>query len=119
VTPVANINDRASIESVYPLERFRADANRNSIQNAAILHGVTVLSTPDASGAFHLEHAERQSGERDVTGDSIFVAAMGGAGDLESDRADYTAFIDRVVQAAHAVRKQGANDGRLAGFHGG
>jgi hypothetical protein len=119
MTPAANTNDRASIERVYPLERFREDANRNSVPNAAVLHGITVLSRPDATGAFHLEQAERQSGERDLTGDSIFLPALGGAGDLGADQADYAGFIDRIIEAAGAVRKQGANHGRLAGFHGG
>ena len=121
MTPVANINDRSSIERIYPLDRFRQDANRNSIPNSRVLHGLTIVSPADESGAFHLQHAERQSGERghESGGYSAFLAANGCAGDLESDKADYAAFIERVVAAAGQVREVEPADERLRGFHGG
>ena len=99
MTPAANINDRESIERVYPLDRFRQDANRNAIPNSRVLYGLTVVSRADASGSFHLQQAERQAGERDRSpnGYSAFLAATGCGGDLEADRADYAGFIDRVI----------------------
>jgi hypothetical protein len=119
VTPVANIDDRDSIERAYTLERFRQDANRNSIQNSAVLHGLTLVSPPDANGAFHLQHAERQTGERDLTGYAIFLPATGCAGDRLADEAEYNTFIDRVIEAARRVREVQPADERLRGFHGG
>ena len=121
MTPIANINDRSSIERIYPLDRFREDANRNTIPNSQVLHGLTIVSPPDENGAFHLHQAERQSGERERgSGDySAFLPATGGAGDLESDKADYAAFIERVVAAASQIREVQPADERLRGFHGG
>jgi predicted TIM-barrel fold metal-dependent hydrolase len=119
MTPVANIDDRSSIERAYTLEQFRQDANRNSIQNSVVLHGLTLVSPPDESGAFHLQHAERQAGERDLTGYAIFLPATGCGGDLDADRAEYATFIDRVIEAARKVREVQPADERLRGFHGG
>jgi hypothetical protein len=117
MTASTNIDDRASIERAYPLDRFREDANRNSIPNAPVLHGLTIVSPPDAGGAFQLRHAERQSGERDGDGYAAFVPAMGHAGD--GDEAAYASFIDRVIEAARSLREVEPADGRLRGFHGG
>jgi hypothetical protein len=121
MSSVANINDRSTIERVYPFDRYRQDANRNTIPNAQILHGVTVASPPDESGAFHLHEAERQSGELEAIagGYAFFLPPMGGAGDLEADKADYAGFIDRIVETARQVRKVQPADERLHGFHGG
>jgi hypothetical protein len=121
MSSVANINDRSTIERVYPFDRYRQDANRNTIPNAQILHGVTVASPPDESGAFHLHEAERQSGELEAVagGYAFFLPPMGGAGDLEADKADYAGFIDRIVETARQVRKVQPADERLHGFHGG
>ncbi len=121
MTPTANVNDPSSIEQVYPLDRFRQDANRNSIPNGSILYGLTVLSPPDESGAFHLQQAERQSGERDrpVGGYAKFLPATGCAGDLEADKADYASFLARVTETARQLREVQPADGRLHGFRGG
>jgi hypothetical protein len=119
VTPLANINDPASIERIYPFERFRQDANRNSLPNTLVLHGLTVVSPPGPDGSFHLQHAERQSGERDRSQDAVFLPATGGSGDLESEKANYAAFILRVIAAAPAVQAVQPADERLTGFHGG
>ncbi|NNM72018.1 hypothetical protein [Enterovirga aerilata] len=121
MTPIANVNDRASIERIYPLDRFRQDANRNSIPNSRVVYGLTVVSPPDENGAFHLQQAERQSGERDrdPVGYAVFLPATGCSGDLEADKADYAAFIGRVIEAARRVREVEPADDRLSGFHGG
>jgi hypothetical protein len=119
VSPVANINDRSSVERVYPFERFRQDANRNSLPNTLVLHGLTIVSPPGPDGGFHLHPAERQSGERDTSRDVVFLPATGCSGDLAADQADYAAFITRAIEAAPSVKPVRPADERLAGFHGG
>jgi hypothetical protein len=122
MSAVANINDPSSIERIYPLDRFRQDANRNSIPNSQVVHGLTVVSPADASGAFGLTEAERHTGERAAPsgGYSAFLPAMGpGGGDIEADKAAYAGFIERVIEAARQVREVEPADERLHGFHGG
>ena len=138
----ANINDRSTIERLYPRDAFDQDAGENSRGKAAVLKGVRILSAPDAAGSFELSRASRHTGEQEVEGDSVFLApypgdesaalhqtaGYGGAeekGDalekLQSS-GDYEAFIDRVLAAARsATFKQpiGRGEERLKGFHGG
>ena len=116
----ANVNDRGSIEAAYSSEAYRNDAARNSVGNASVLHGLTILSQPDAAGEFEMVTAKRQSGEGDPEGDTVFVPPFleseGGAGD-----AGYAAYVDRVLELARSVEFKSplGRDPRLAGFHGG
>jgi hypothetical protein len=141
--PEANINDRASIEAIYPREVFRSDAARNSDAKAAVLHGVSIASEVSEGGAFALQRASRHVGEGDPLGDTLFLAPFLGdayaameqtpaygatkekARGLEKvDRqdADYDAFIERVIAAASQARFKeaiGRHEERLRGFRGG
>ena len=119
MTPIANINDQASLERIYPLDRYRQDANRNSLPNTLVLHGLTIVSPPGPDGEFGVRPAERQSGERDRTNDAVFLPATGCSGDAEADKADYAAFLMRVIAAARTVQPVQPADERLTGFHGG
>jgi hypothetical protein len=138
----ANVNERASFESIYPREAFEADAAQNSRGKAAVLHGVLIASEVSESGAFTLQRAKRHIGENDPLGDSRFLAPFpregaaleqtpgygatrekaGGLENVERRRDDYAAFIDRVIGAAtRAEFKEaiGRHEERLRGFHGG
>lgn len=137
----ANVNDRASIEAVYPREAFEADAAQNARDKAAVLHGVAIASEVSESGAFALQRTRRHVGENDPLGDTLFLApflAEGGAAEPgpysggapgEPSTAEptrrveaYARFIDSVVEAARrAAFKEpiGRHEERLRGFHGG
>jgi hypothetical protein len=145
----ASIHDRASVERLYPRDAFEADAGMNAGAKASVLHGVRILSGPDAGGAFHLARGSQHVGEVHVgkaqgRGNGLFLApdlaanfaalaqddtGYGGAEEQSdalrsvADRAgDYDAFIDRVIAAAGAADFEepiGRGEERLKGFHGG
>lgn len=141
--PEVNANDRASVERLYGPDEFEQDAARNSLQNAAVLHGLRIMSQPDEAGLFELTRAKQQTGERNLEGDTVFLApflasdagsdlvapeAAIGQGDPampdgagREQRAGYAAFIGRVIEAArtaHFKTPIGRTE-RLKGFHGG
>ena len=141
---LANTNDRASIERIYPLDAFKRDAGRNSVATASVLHGLRIMSQPDESGRFDLVPAQQQTGEGDPEGDTAFLSpflasdatalkegsnAYAGpedAGDAlsrtrEGKDRDYAAFVDRLIAAARSVdfKTPDGRDERLAGLRGG
>jgi hypothetical protein len=139
----ANLNDRSSLERIYPRDAFEQDAGENSRAKASILKGIRILSPPDDSGAFELARASQHVGEGDPEGDTLFLApylgdeyaalqrmdtAYGGPeekGDALAKvepRGDYEAFIGKVLQAARSAEFKkpiGKGEERLRGFHGG
>jgi hypothetical protein len=125
----ANVNDPGSIERIYAFEAFERDASQNARGGTAILHGLTVMSPPDAEGGFDVVPAKRQTGESEPGREAAFVPAIlteagpetnEAPGDHSRRRLDYQAFVTRVLAAAREVRPtlQSA-DARLQGFHGG
>jgi hypothetical protein len=120
----ANVNDRGSIERVYPPDAFAVDAADNDKQPGnQVLHGVRIVSAPDAHGAFELERADRQVGE---IGGALFLApfrrSMGHdfAGRAPDPASGYEAFIDEIIAAApcFGFREEtspGIGDARLQG----
>ena len=142
--PQANINDRTSMEGLYPLEQFRRDAGANSMAKTTVHHGVAILSPPDPDGAFEARRLGRQVGENDPEADARFLApflrsdaasfaqkpqSYGGTGErgdpldkAEQKNDDYDAFITRVLDVARTAEFKGSiGDGeeRLKGFRGG
>jgi hypothetical protein len=139
----ANVNDRATIERLYPREAFEADAARNARPKADVLHGVRIASEVSEDGAFTLQRTPRQVGENDPLGDTLFLApflgeaqgalrqtpAYGGAEETpdalataSDKRPDYEAFIDRIAETARRAAFKdpiGRHEPRLRGFHGG
>jgi hypothetical protein len=139
----ANVNDRSTIEAIYPREAFESDAAQNSRDKAAILHGVLIASEVSESGAFALQRSKRQVGEGDPLSDTLFLAPFlrdidagmeqapaygaaeekpGGLEEMERQGADYDSFIDRIIAAAtRAEFKEpiGRHEERLRGFRGG
>ena len=118
----ANINDRASIERVYPADAFAVDAADNDRQPGnQLLHGVRLLSAPDAHGAFELERAARQVGE---VGGALFLApfrrSLAPGARVSDPTSGYDAFIDEIAAAApyfgfREAESPGIGDARLRG----
>ena len=107
----ANIHDRASIALLYPPDAFAADAAANDRHRVDVLHGVRILSAPDAAGNFALERAKQHTGE---VPQAIFLAPFHRATASEHAAADpdphhgYEAFLDDIVRAArrHGFRAE-------------
>lgn len=139
---LADVNDPASVERIYPREAFKRDAGLNSIGNTPVLHGLRIMSQPGPDGRFELAPGNRQTGERDPEGDTAFLAPFlrpreasaqderpyggpgerGGApGETGREEDDYAAFVARVIETARRIRFKPpiGRDGRLQGFHGG
>jgi hypothetical protein len=140
--PEANINDRSSVERLYPREAFERDAGENADAKATVHRGVRIVSPVDDEGRFSAERGSRHVGERNPEGDTVFLAPFlaeadapvrqgetyGGpvqAGDAPADAQkahDYRAFVDRIIETAKAAEFKpavGRGDERLHGFHGG
>jgi hypothetical protein len=134
----ANVNDRASIERLYPRDAFAADAAHNADGKAAVLHGVLIASEVSESGAFTLQRIRRQAGENDPLGDTLFLApfappalrqmtSYGGPAEDHGDPAarlapNYEGFIDRIIETARRAAFKtpiGRDEPRLRGFRGG
>ena len=135
----ANVNDRASIERLYPRADFERDAGENSDAKASVHRGLRIVSGVDASGTFRAERGQRHVGENDPEGDVRFVAPFlrqahapvpqsplygGGAApaDAPDKGGDYRAFIDHIIATARSAEFKdpiGRGEERLHGFHGG
>ncbi|MFS2009009.1 hypothetical protein ACCD06_03960 [Azospirillum sp. CT11-132] len=136
----ANINDRASFERAYDRHSFEQDAAMNARSDTTVVHGVTILSAPDAEGRVELSRTSQHVGEGNPEGDPVFVAAFrlhDTAADTASTYAssvepvaparsdatdDYRAFIDQLLDTARNAQFKpaiGRGEERLKGFHGG
>ena len=135
----ATVNDRASVERLYPRTDFERDAGENSDAKASVQRGLRIVSGVDASGTFRAERGLRHVGENDPEGDALFIAPFlreahapvpqtdaygGGAAPAEAaDKTeDYRAFIGRIIASARSAEFKepiGRGEERLQGFHGG
>ena len=139
----ANVHDRLTVERLYPQDAFDHDSRLNAEIKTDTLHGVKIMSPPDANGKFRLARASRHVAELNPEGDVIFVFPHGYQGDdtlmqgpdyggpeEKSDppygSADgstaYDRFISRVIEAAQSADFKpaiGFHESRLEGFHGG
>jgi hypothetical protein len=120
--PKANIDDRRSIERIYPPDAFAVDAAENQKQPAnEVMRGVRIVSPPDESGAFDLAPAAQHVGEDPGT---VFLAPFRPAGteaqaSIHPGRG-YDGFIDDIIAAAGelaatAQPSPGPGDPRLRG----
>jgi hypothetical protein len=142
--PTANINDRATVEALYPLAAFEEDAAHNSAGKADVIQGIRIESPPGENGLFKLSRAKRHVGEVRTNGVAIFLAPdhqyrhaalmkddenyggpveKGDALAAARDSVDgYRSFIDSILETARTADFQtpiGRGEERLRGFHGG
>ena len=136
----ANVNDRASVEAVYPQAAFDEDAGRNALADAAVVHGLRIDSAPDPQGWFALARARHHVGELTGFKEAIFLrpeephlsapllgsdpdgTAQSPTAMADKRRQAYAAFIDRVLDTARTAdfaAPIGRDEPRLKGFHGG
>ncbi|CAO3435325.1 hypothetical protein [Azospirillum endophyticum] len=136
----ANIHDRTSFERAYDRPSFERDAAANARSDAAVVHGVTILSAPDEDGQVDLSRSSQHVGEGNPEGDTVFLAAFrlhdsaaetgdtyAGSVEPTAERPgeagdDYASFIDQLLAAAKEARFKpdiGRGEERLKGFHGG
>ncbi|HZK88602.1 MAG TPA: hypothetical protein VFC56_00495 [Stellaceae bacterium] len=109
-----NVNDRNSLERVYPREAFAGDAVQNDKVPNELRHGVRIDSAPDESGCFVMERATRHAGEPPTP--NFLVPAR--AADPERG---YQQFLDDIAAAAErfgfrADESPGQGDPRIRGL---
>lgn len=118
-----NVNNRASIEALYPRDVWESDAGTNSQTRKGKLRGLLIVSPPSADGNFHLRRALRSVADCQSDPHVAFVCPyMGRAYDiftpaagvhgavlekrdaLEDHSDEYQAFIDGIISAARQVQ---------------
>jgi hypothetical protein len=107
-----SVDDRGSLERLYPKDAFASDAAWNELPNA-ITRGARVASAPDKNGSFEVDRASRHAGEPETP---YFLAPQKGQ--------DYGQFLDDIVTAAvrfgqRTEETPGQGDPRIKGFRGG
>jgi hypothetical protein len=121
MVPNANLNERTSVERLYPLSAFDQDAGENSSATSPQRRGVRIESVPDAAGAFRMVRSSQALTGPDTPGTAFVCPYMGRAyglfmikgggrgaveerGDIFADHLDeYTAFLDTLVQTAREM----------------
>src|SRR3954468_2214292 len=136
-----NINQRETLESYYPQDSFIHDANHNAMARTSVMHGLCILSAPDAEGAFKITKGQHSVAGESVNQDVLVLFPARADDNFWFDKAEpdaakavhvkehpvdvsnlYRDFIDRVIEAARSAHFQGSigrNEPRLHGFHGG
>jgi hypothetical protein len=136
-----NINYRETLESYYPQDSFVHDANHNAIAKTPVMHGLCILSVPDAEGVFKVTKAQHSVAGESVNQDVLVLYPVRDDDNYRFDRSEpdaakavqvkehpvevpnlYRDFIDRVIEAARNAHFQtaiGRGEPRLHGFHGG
>ncbi|MYZ47515.1 hypothetical protein [Propylenella binzhouense] len=124
MTPNADVNDRGSIERLYPYAAFEADAGANSMAKAETRHGIRIETVPDASGAFRIARASHAPADFEEMKAHGFVCpymgraygffrlsgGMRGAVTEERDifdplRDEYEGFIDTIIGTARELAR--------------
>jgi hypothetical protein len=132
---IVNVNDRSSLERVYPEDAFAHDAAQNERVPNVLLHGVLIGSAPDDSGCFEVDQATRHAGEL-KTAHFLAPTRRGEElikeGEHRSPRqvalpqptTGYRQFLDDIIETARRVgfradQSPGYGERRLKGFRGG
>jgi hypothetical protein len=122
----ANVTDRHSIVSIYPLECFETDAAQNSMARETTRHGLLIETAPDSDGSFHLGRITKSIGGAPEGPHALFICpfmgrayecfdTLGGTEGAEENKLnisnlvfhEYDAFIDAVIRAAQGFTPPG------------
>jgi hypothetical protein len=122
----ANIRDRHSITTIYPLECFVIDAAQNSMAQETARHGLLIETAPDQDGSFHLARLTRAISGAPEGPHALFICPFMGrayecfaiVGETEGaednkpnisnlELHEYDAFIDSVIGAARGFNPPG------------
>jgi|SRR5690349_7629991 len=136
-----NINQRETLESYYTRDSFVHDANHNGMAKMPVMHGLCILSAPDAEGTFKVTKAQHSVAGQSVNQDVLVLYPVRDDDSHWFDKSEpdaakaihvkehpvdvsnlYRNFIDRVIEAARNAHFQtaiGRGEPRLHGFHGG
>ena len=97
----ANINDRGTLERIYPRAVFLRESTSNARAKASVLHGVRILAGADAAGRIELVRAARRAGEAETASGGVFLCPYAAPSAAAGETADpYDAFLDRVIATA-------------------
>jgi hypothetical protein len=115
----ADINDRGSIERIYPRAVFLRETNANARAKASVLRGLSILAGADAAGRFEMVRAARRAGAA-AAGDGAFLYPVAAAASDAAAAADpYDVFLDRVIATARTAQpaeNAGCGDARRTGL---
>jgi hypothetical protein len=122
----ANVRDRHSLMTIYPLECFASDAAQNSMVRETTRHGLLIETAPDHDGSFCLRRITKWISGVPEGPHTIFICPfMGRANEYfhmlgETEGAEdnklnvfnlelheYDAFIDAVIGAAKCFTPPG------------
>jgi hypothetical protein len=77
----ANVSDRNSLMTIYPLECFVIDAAQNSMARETTRHGLLIETAPDHDGSFH---GHRTYPEAVVASSVVAISGAGPPGGTEA-----------------------------------
>ncbi|HUJ96680.1 MAG TPA: hypothetical protein VLV85_00480 [Stellaceae bacterium] len=103
----ANINDRSSIERIYPRAVFLRESTANARAKASVLRGLHILAGADAVGRFGLVRAAHRASEPE-TSSGVFLCPSASSPEAAETADPYDAFLDRVIATARATQPSGA-----------
>ena len=122
----ANIRDRHSLMTIYPLECFVIDAAQNSMARETTRHGLLIETAPQHDGSFHLRRITKSIRAVPEGPHTVFICSfmgraceyfdmLGETEDAEDNKLnvfnqelhEYDAFIDAVIGAAHGFNPPG------------
>jgi hypothetical protein len=126
--PTANVQYPVSLEHAYSPDAFAIDAAQNGQEMSQVVHGVRILSAPNASGYFDFERASQLAAEAKS---STFLApyrreakltdAERDSTTLPDPRGGYEDFLADIIAAAQQFgfkpeKSPGRNEPRLQGL---
>ena len=109
-----NINQRETLESYHPQDSFVHDANHNAMAKTPVMHGLCILSVPNAEGAFKVTKAQHSVAEESVGHDALVLYPVRNEDNFWFDKSEPDA-VKAVHVKEHPVEAERVNDNETAG----